>query len=36
LLHPGVDGKKAGDVGVTERSGLLRDAGSRLVWALKN
>ena len=35
VLYPGVDGKKPGD-GVTERLGLLRDAGSRLVWTLKN
>ena len=36
LLYPGVDGKKSGDIGVTERLGLLRDAGSRLMWTLKN
>jgi len=36
LLYPGVDGKKPGDVGVTERHGLLRDAGSRPGWTLKN
>jgi len=35
-LYPGVDGKKPGDVGVTERLGFLRDAGSRLVGTLKN